>query len=168
MIKPLKLAIRQARNLPQQALSTLTDKFISQSQGEMLIEVDTHNREIGPISKYDAHRAKNIEAGRVHRAFSLFVFDAQNRLLLQKRSRHKVTFARLWTNSCCSHPLWNLSEREADGYLGVRIAAQRRLKFELNIEHQKIDDYKCADAHLYSAIDQKNPDWGEYECKVIS
>lgn len=133
----------------------------------MLIEVDPSNVEVGPISKYDAHRAEYIKAGRLHRAFSLFVFDLNDQLLIQKRSRHKVTFAGLWTNSCCSHPLFNDQERATEGYIGVRLAAQRRLKFELNVGHDNVNDFRCADAYLYSAIDKVNSEWGEYECKVI-
>jgi len=152
----------------RQNFSILKDKFIAQSQNEMIIEVDRNNREIGPISKYDSHRAELIKAGRLHRAFSLFVFDDHSRLLLQKRSKHKVTFASLWTNSCCSHPLFNEQERVTKDYLGVRLAARRRIEFELNIKHEKIEDYKCIDAHLYESIDKINPNWGEYECKISS
>ena len=163
-IKSKNLISTIHKRVSKHLFSTLTDKFITQSKNEMLIEVDSINKEIGPISKYDAHKAELINAGRLHRAFSLFVFDQNNRLLLQKRSKHKVTFASLWTNSCCSHPLYNDTERAVENYIGVRMAAKRRLSFELNIAHDNIEDFKCIDAHLYAAIDGVNLKWGEFEC----
>lgn len=42
--------------------------------------------------------------GRLHRAFSVFVFDASGAVLLQRRALDKSRFAGLWTNTCCSHP----------------------------------------------------------------
>jgi isopentenyl-diphosphate delta-isomerase type 1 len=44
----------------------------------------------------------NINRGLLHRAFSVFLFDSQNRLLLQQRAAEKITFPDLWTNTCCS------------------------------------------------------------------
>ena len=35
---------------------------------------------------------ENIEKGLLHRAFSVFLFDNKNRLLLQQRASEKITF----------------------------------------------------------------------------
>ena len=43
--------------------------------------------------------------GQLHRAFSVFLFNSQNKLLLQQRAASKITFPKVWTNTCCSHPL---------------------------------------------------------------
>ncbi len=51
------------------------------------------------VDKYLAH-----EKGTKHLAFSLFLFDENKNLLLQKRSSNKI-FPNLWTNTCCSHPV---------------------------------------------------------------
>lgn len=56
-------------------------------------------------SKYTGHLMANIDQGLLHRAFSVFLFDNQNRLLLQQRADEKITFPGYWTNTCCSHPL---------------------------------------------------------------
>lgn len=48
------------------------------------------------------HLMTNINRGLLHRAFSVFLFDSQNRLLLQQRASEKITFPDLWTNTCCS------------------------------------------------------------------
>jgi isopentenyl-diphosphate delta-isomerase len=87
---------------------------------EKVILVDENDRELGTEEKERAHRE-----GRLHRAFSVFVFDARGRLLLQRRSRTKYHSAGLWTNTCCSHP--RPGER-------VEAAALRRLREEMGIE----------------------------------
>ena len=48
----------------------------------------------------------NIEKGTaLHRAFSVFLFNSDNELLLQKRAACKITFPNFWTNTVCSHPI---------------------------------------------------------------
>ncbi len=116
-------------------IGEITKKLINMSKGEYLIEVDKNDKVIGKLTKYEAHTADIINQDRLHRAFSLFVFDENKRLLLQKRSNHKVTFPSLWTNTVCSHPLYNDLELEEKDDLGLRRAARRRLMIEMNMEH---------------------------------
>jgi isopentenyl-diphosphate delta-isomerase len=66
---------------------------------EMLILVDPHDRQIGVEEKMKAHRE-----GKLHRAFSVFVFNKKGEMLLQKRAPQKYHSGSLWTNACCSHP----------------------------------------------------------------
>ena len=61
---------------------------------------------------------ENINKGLLHRAFSVFLFDSQNRLLLQQRASEKITFPDMWTNTCCSHPLNKESELIEEKQLG--------------------------------------------------
>tara|TARA_B110000285_G_C14838073_1_gene474058 strand:- start:248 stop:592 length:345 start_codon:yes stop_codon:yes gene_type:complete len=100
--------------------------------------VDVNDNVLGPISKVEAHLRTNLDKGlSPHRAFSLFLFNSKNELLLQQRSDKKVTFPSLWTNSCCSHPRHIPSELESsidNNYLGLKRAAVRRSGFELGIE----------------------------------
>lgn len=51
------------------------------------------------MEKQEAH-----QKALLHRAFSVFVFNSQNELLIQQRSANKYHSAGLWTNTCCSHP----------------------------------------------------------------
>ncbi len=67
---------------------------------EQLILVDDQDRELGFKSKGDCHAG----AGMLHRAFSIFVFNSDNELLLQKRSGTKLLWPSYWSNTCCSHP----------------------------------------------------------------
>lgn len=66
---------------------------------KMLILVDENDNEIGTEEKMKAHRE-----GKLHRAFSIFVFNSDGELLLQKRAPDKYHSGGLWTNTCCSHP----------------------------------------------------------------
>ena len=66
---------------------------------EKVILVDENDCEIGTAEKLEAHRE-----AKLHRAFSIFVFNSQGRLLLQKRAKEKYHSGGLWTNTCCSHP----------------------------------------------------------------
>ncbi len=62
--------------------------------------VDEADRELGHLSKAECHRGGGI----LHRAFSLFIFNADDELLLQQRSESKRLWPLYWSNSCCSHP----------------------------------------------------------------
>ena len=64
-----------------------------------VVLVDQNNNEIGTEDKLDAHKK-----GLLHRAFSIFIFNDNNQILLQKRSDLKYHSAGLWSNTCCSHP----------------------------------------------------------------
>src|SRR3970282_2858021 len=73
---------------------------IVSNDSEELILVDEHDREIGFKSKSECHTDKGV----LHRAFSIFVFNGNNELLLQKRSPAKLLWPNYWSNACCSHP----------------------------------------------------------------
>ena len=59
---------------------------IVSSEHEELILVDRNDNEIGFVSKAGAHDSGGI----LHRAFSLFLFDDQGRLLLQRRASRGI------------------------------------------------------------------------------
>ncbi|MDX9847058.1 MAG: isopentenyl-diphosphate Delta-isomerase [Tenuifilaceae bacterium] len=60
--------------------------------------VDKHDRVIGYGEKYDVHKE-----GLLHRAFSIFVFNSANELMIHQRAHEKYHSPGLWTNTCCSH-----------------------------------------------------------------
>ena len=88
---------------------------------EQLILVDEFDREIGFKAKNDCHLGKGV----LHRAFSIFVFNSDNELLLQQRSPSKMLWPDYWSNTCCSHPRRGEQMQEA---------VVRRLKQELGFE----------------------------------
>jgi isopentenyl-diphosphate delta-isomerase len=67
---------------------------------QQVILVDENDHPLGIEEKLKAHE----NGGRLHRAFSIFVFNSAGLMLLQRRSRRKYHFGGLWTNTCCSHP----------------------------------------------------------------
>ncbi|WP_316821151.1 isopentenyl-diphosphate Delta-isomerase [Pedobacter gandavensis] len=87
---------------------------------EEVILVDENDLPIGKMPKLKAHLD-----GRLHRAFSIFIFNSSGQLLLQQRALDKYHSAGKWTNTCCSHP--------RPGELTAE-AAHRRLKEEMGME----------------------------------
>jgi hypothetical protein len=64
---------------------------------DMCITVDETDKVLGAVSKQDSHRfVVSNPTGHLHRAFSVFLFDGQNRLLIQQRAADKVTFPGVW------------------------------------------------------------------------
>lgn len=98
-----------------------------------VVLVDARDRALGTAEKLDAHRR-----GLLHRAFSVFAFDAAGRLILQRRAAGKYHGAGLWTNACCSHP----GPGEP-----VAAAASRRLREEMGFSAE----LRPAFAFLYRA-----------------
>ena len=86
---------------------------------QLIILVNEADEAIGSLGKQEVH-----EKGLLHRAFSVFLFDAEGRMLLQQRAASKYHGAHLWTNACCSHPF----PGEDTG-----VAAARRLQEELGV-----------------------------------
>lgn len=87
---------------------------------EQVILVDERDHETGVMEKLQAHRE-----GRLHRAFSIFIFNDQQEMLLQRRAAGKYHSGGLWSNACCSHP------RPGESVL---TAAHRRLEEELGFD----------------------------------
>jgi isopentenyl-diphosphate delta-isomerase len=87
---------------------------------ELLILVDEQDN----VTGYDSKRNVHSGAGRLHRAFSIFLFSGDGRVLLHRRSDQKPLWPSYWTNSCCSHP------RKGEDYAA---AARRRLFEELGV-----------------------------------
>lgn len=89
-------------------------------KGEKVILVDENDFEIGIGEKIETH-----QEGRLHRAFSIFVFNSKGELLLQKRTKSKYHSGGMWTNTCCGHP------RPGENIVD---AAHRRLREEMRID----------------------------------
>ena len=86
---------------------------------EMIILVDENDVQKGIMSKMEVHKH-----GLLHRAFSVFIVNDNNELLLQQRALSKYHSPGLWTNTCCSH--------QREGETSIQ-AAKRRLKEEMGL-----------------------------------
>ncbi|HNT49451.1 MAG TPA: isopentenyl-diphosphate Delta-isomerase [Cyclobacteriaceae bacterium] len=78
---------------------TLVYTYAKAGLMEEVILVDEHDRPVGTMEKLLAH-----QQGKLHRAFSILVFNSKGDLMLQQRAPDKYHSGGLWTNTCCSHP----------------------------------------------------------------
>lgn len=100
---------------------------------EEVILVNENDEKIGLMPKQEAH-----EKGILHRAFSIFIFNNKNELMLQQRALHKYHSPGLWTNTCCSH--------QRDGETSLE-AGKRRLFEEMGFS----TDLKETTSFIYKA-----------------
>lgn len=87
---------------------------------EKVILVNSNDEPIGLMPKMEAH-----EKALLHRAFSVFIINSNNELMLQQRALQKYHSPGLWTNTCCSH--------QRDGEENIE-AGLRRLQEEMGFE----------------------------------
>jgi len=100
---------------------------------EQVILVNENDEKIGLMPKMEAH-----EKALLHRAFSVFIFNDQNELMLQQRALHKYHSPGLWTNTCCSH------QRDGENSIDAGV---RRLREEMGI----ITSLKETTSFIYKA-----------------
>jgi len=84
---------------------------------EKVILVNEFDEQIGLMPKLEAH-----EKAILHRAFSVFVLNNKNEVMLQQRAHQKYHSPLLWTNTCCSH--------QREGETNIQ-AGNRRLHEEM-------------------------------------
>lgn len=101
--------------------------------------VDPRGRAVGVAGKVDAHRPP----GLLHRALSVFLFDATGSIVVQRRAGSKALFSGLWSNSCCTHP--------APGE-GVVAGAARRVPEELGTQATALAE---VGSFTYRALDAR-------------
>ncbi len=92
-------------------------QFKTMEEEEKVILVNKNDEQIGLMPKLEAHQKAVL-----HRAFSVFVINSKNELMLQQRALHKYHSPGLWTNTCCSH------QREGESNIE---AGMRRLQEEM-------------------------------------
>jgi len=114
-----------------------------------VVLVNKNNRKIGVAEKLQAH-----EDGKLHRAFSIFVFNDKDELLIQKRNSAKYHSGGLWSNTVCSHP------RPGERYLA---AAHRRLKEEIGFDCP----LKKIACFIYKASFENGLTEHEYDCVFV-
>lgn len=96
------------------------ERLIKTMTEEKVILVNEQDEPIGLMNKLEAH-----EKAVLHRAFSVFVLNSKNEIMLQQRAHHKYHSPLLWTNTCCSH--------QRDGETNIQ-AGTRRLYEEMGFK----------------------------------
>jgi len=140
-----------------------------------IILVDEKDNQIGQMDKLEVH-----QKGLLHRAFSIFIFNDSNQLLLQKRAIDKYHSGGLWTNTCCSHPeegesLDDACSRRLEEEMGFKTKFNFVTSFiykaeldnqltEHEFDHVFIGTYNAApDPNSYEVSDWKYMDLTELE-----
>jgi isopentenyl-diphosphate delta-isomerase len=142
---------------------SLYDAEQQKLMGEMCIVVDKNDNALKSETKKNCHLMENIKTGLLHRAFSVFIFNPEGKLLLQQRASEKITFPEYFTNTCCSHPLF--TQEELEGELGAKHAAIRKLEQELGITDADINGLQFLTKIHYEA--PSDDIWGEHEIDYI-
>lgn len=152
-------------------------------ESDMLVVVDENDVLVdgAVVSKKRAHEFNEEQPrGIAHRAFSIFIFNDKNEMLLTRRADSKITFPGVWTNTCCSHPLYGMTPNEVDqvprdfpDFPGIKHAAIRKLRHELGIDPKYVphDDIQFVSRFHYWAADTKTygaeAPWGEHEVDYV-
>ncbi|WP_295446544.1 isopentenyl-diphosphate Delta-isomerase [uncultured Thiodictyon sp.] len=112
---------------------------------ERVILVDGDDRPLGDGDKLEVHRL-----GQLHRAFSIFIFNAKGDVLLQRRAAGKYHFAGHWSNSCCGHPrLDEPTARAAVRRLGEELGFQTPLNEQMQLIYRAEDPRSGLIEHEY-------------------
>lgn len=92
-----------------------------------VVLVDKEDKKVGTEEKLKAH-----EENKLHRAFSVVIFNSEGEILLQKRAQGKYHSGGLWSNTCCSHPAPGADLQEA---------AKKRLEEEMGFTTELSEVY---------------------------
>ena len=102
-------------------MSRVTLDAERRAEPDLVVLLDGDRRPVGTMTKAEVHGANTP----LHLAFSVYVFDAEGRLLVTRRALSKLTWPGVWTNSCCGHVRPDETPAQA---------AVRRLREELSLE----------------------------------
>ncbi len=121
-----------------------------------VILVDKDDIEIGTEEKLKAH----IE-GKLHRAFSIFLFNSQKQILIHQRAYSKYHSGGLWTNACCSHPQPNSNiEKDISNRLLFEMGITCELKWSFKFKYKASFDNGITEHeldHVFTGIFNGNP-----------
>lgn len=121
-----------------------------------VILVDEFDNMIGTMQKMQAHRF-----GKLHRAFSVFIFNDKGELLLQQRAFDKYHSGGKWTNTCCSHPLpgektIDAANRRLDEEMGMKCELHYAFNFTYKADLKNgISEHEYD--HVYLGISETEP-----------
>jgi isopentenyl-diphosphate delta-isomerase type 1 len=152
-------------------------------ESDMLVVVDETDSVVSDVvvSKRVAHSFHiDQPRGIAHRAFSVFLFRKDRKLLLTRRAKSKITFPGVWTNTACSHPLHGMIPSEVDdvtvaypNFPRTKHAVLRKLRHELGIDPQQVpvDQIQFVSRFHYWAADTLtyggDTPWGEHEIDYV-
>lgn len=137
---------------------------------ELLILIDENDQQIGEMEKLSVH-----QKGLLHRAFSVFIFNSNNELLLHQRAKEKYHSAGLWTNTCCSHSITSEAieesvSRRLKEEMGIETKTQFQFKFLYHADFENgLKEHELDHVYFGTSDEKPNPDLNEVmDWKYIS
>ena len=115
----------------------------------MVVLVDQNDHEIGFEEKLKAH-----QQGLLHRAFSIFIINSKEEMLIQQRALKKYHSGGLWTNACCSHPrpgekIEDAAHRRLQEEMGFDCQLTKAFDFVYKVHFEKDDIYEHEYDHVF-------------------
>jgi isopentenyl-diphosphate Delta-isomerase len=106
---------------------------------EYLILVDRNDKPIGIEEKVKCH----LPNGKLHRAFTILLFNKEGKLLLTQRSMDKMLWPGSWDGTVASHPrqtetYTSSAERRLPEELGISCKLDYLFKFEYHVPYKSI------------------------------
>ena len=106
---------------------------------EFLILVDENDNPIGLEEKVKCH----LPDGKLHRAFTVLLFNEEGKLLLTKRSQSKMLWPGDWDGTVASHPresetYASSSERRLPEEVGINCKLDYLFKFEYHVPYKNV------------------------------
>jgi isopentenyl-diphosphate delta-isomerase len=106
---------------------------------EYLILVDENDNPIGTEEKTKCHLPK----GKLHRAFTAFLFDKNGSLVLTRRAKEKMLWPGDWDGTVASHPrksetYVSSAERRMPEEIGIQCKLDYLFKFEYHVPYKDI------------------------------
>lgn len=139
-----------------------------------IVLVDLHDQPIGYMEKMEVHRQ-----GLLHRAVSVFLFNAHGEWLLQRRALHKYHSGGLWSNACCTHPYPDeapdtAARRRTGEELGLSCPLEKRFCFlyKTALDHGLTEyEYDHVFTGITTELPEINPaevrEWGYFNSDFL-
>lgn len=139
-----------------------------------IILIDESDNITGYSEKLEAH-----QEGKLHRAFSAFILNSKNELLIQQRAFQKYHSGGLWSNTCCGHFINEKdTEEQAEKRLFEEMSIKTRLKRVFNYRYSALMDNGLIEnefVYSYLGFSEDDPvndpnevnDWKWIELKIL-
>jgi isopentenyl-diphosphate delta-isomerase len=133
---------------------SLKVRYLGDVKMEYLILVDSNDKSVGTEEKVKCH----LPQGKLHRAFTILLFNNEGKLLLTQRSKNKMLWPGDWDGTVASHPRQSetyvsSAERRLPEELGITCRLEYLYKFEYHVPYKNIGSENEVCGTLMGIID---------------